>query len=205
MGSGDGRGRGGPMGRGGGGPGRGGRGRGGNVGIWQEGVPAVHSQQLRELEDRVVARFKAENDNSPELPLRTFLQSNGNAVFTIHFEGPGWGTLGQPGAVRANFFTIRLPKDPIYDYKVEITPNPGLGRVKERIFHLLERDPKISPLARFIAHDKGERLVSARQLEQPLEVTINHTGEGASPTTVGRPYQVEITFVNILDPNGLTR
>ena len=105
FGSGDGRGRGGPMGRGGGGPGRGGpggRGRGGNVGIWQEGVPAVHSQQLRELEDRVVARFKAENDDSPELPLRTFLQSNANAVLTISLRrswmgntGPTWCSASQ--------------------------------------------------------------------------------------------------------------
>ena len=121
----------------------------------------------------------------------------------FHFEGPGWGTQGQPGAVRANFFTIRLPKDPIYDYTVKITPDPNRW-VKERIFHLLERDPKISPLARFIAHDKGERLVSARQLEQPLEVTINHTDEGAPPTSA-KPYQVEITLKRILDPNELTK
>lgn len=82
----DGRGRGGPMGgRGGpfrGGPG-GGRGRGGNFGIWQEGVPAVHSPQLREVEDRAVARFKAAPDDSPELPLRMFLESDADAH--IHF------------------------------------------------------------------------------------------------------------------------
>ena len=59
------------MGRG--GPSRGGfggRGRGGNTGIWQENVPAVHPPQLREEEERVVAKFKADKDDSPELPLR---------------------------------------------------------------------------------------------------------------------------------------
>ncbi|KAF9652530.1 Piwi-domain-containing protein [Thelephora ganbajun] len=186
----DGRGRGGPGGRGGGGGGPprggpGGRGRG-NFGIWQENVRAVYPPQLREEADRVVARFKADTDDSPRLPLRS-----------------GWGTLGEPGVVRANFFVIRLPKDIIYDYKVKITPDPTKG-IKERIFQLLERHPNISPLVRFIAHDKNERLVSARELEQPLEVTIDHTDEGAPPTPA-KPYQVEITLRDKLDPQQLTR
>lgn len=106
--------------------------------------------------------------------------------------------------MRANFFAIRLPKDIIYDYKVKITPDPGRG-IGERIFQLLERHPRISPHARFIAHDKTERLVSARELEQPLEVTIDHTDEGAPPDTA-RPYQVEITLKrDRLDPQQLTR
>lgn len=105
--------------------------------------------------------------------------------------------------MRANFFAIRLPKDIIYDYKVKITPDPGRG-IGERIFQLLERHPRISPHARFIAHDKSERLVSARELEQPLEVTINHTDEGAPPATA-KPYQVEITLRYRLDPQQLTK
>jgi eukaryotic translation initiation factor 2C len=106
--------------------------------------------------------------------------------------------------VRANFFTIRLPKDTIYDYKVKITPDPGSEGVKRRIFQLLEQHPRISPLARFIAHDKSERLVSARELEQPLEVTIDHTDEGA-PAASAKPYQVELTLREALDPDQLTR
>lgn len=105
--------------------------------------------------------------------------------------------------MRANFFVVRLPKDPIYDYTVKMTPDPGRG-IKERIFQLLERHPRISPHARFIAHDKGERLVSARELEQPLEMTINHTDEGAPPGNA-RPYQVEIILRNPLDPQQLTK
>lgn len=105
--------------------------------------------------------------------------------------------------MRANFFTIRLPKDPIYDYTVKITPDPSRG-IKERIFQLLEAHPRISPLARFIAHDKSDRLVSARQLEQPLEVTIDHTDEGA-PTATAKPYQVVLTLKHTLDPNQLDR
>lgn len=106
--------------------------------------------------------------------------------------------------MRANFFTISLPKNPIYDYTVKITPDPPKG-IRGRIFQLLEQHPKISPLARFIAHDKNDRLVSARKLDQPLEVTINHTDEGAPPITA-KPYQVELKCRDhILDPNQLTK
>lgn len=105
--------------------------------------------------------------------------------------------------MRANFFTIRLPKDPIYDYMVKITPDPTKG-VKERIFQLLMQHPSVSPFARSIAHDRSDRLVSSRELEQPLEVTIAHTDEGA-PAANARPYQVEIMLRDTLDPNKLTR
>lgn len=121
----------------------------------------------------------------------------------FRLQGPGWGTQGQPGIVRANFFTIRLPKDPIYDYTVKITPDPNKW-VKERIFQLLMRHPRISPLARFIVHDKSERLVSARQLELPLEVTIDHADEGA-PAASAKPYQVKLTPRDTLDPGQLTK
>ena len=105
--------------------------------------------------------------------------------------------------MRANFFVVHLPKDTIYDYNVKIMPDHGKD-VKERIFQLLERHPKISAHTRFIAHDKTERIVSVRELEQPLEVVIDHTDEGAPPTTA-RPYKVEITFRERLDPQQLAR
>lgn len=104
--------------------------------------------------------------------------------------------------MRANFFAVRLPKKPIFDYAVKITPDPGRG-IKERIFQLLEQHPKISPHARFIAHDKSERIVSSLQLEQPLEVKIDHYDEGAPPNNT-KPYEVEITLKHTLDPQELT-
>ena len=70
-------------GSGGGGPGRGGpggRGRG-NFGIWQENVRAVYDPRLKEEADKVVNRFKAVPDQSPEFPLRTFLGSGVNTHF----------------------------------------------------------------------------------------------------------------------------
>ena len=105
--------------------------------------------------------------------------------------------------VRANFFTIRLPKKPIYDYTIKMTPDPGRS-IKERIFQLLEQHPKISPHARFIAHDKGERIVSAHELEQPLELNIDHYDEGAPPANA-KPYKIEITLKHTLDPQELMK
>jgi len=61
--------------RGRGGPPRGGRGRG-DFGIWQENVRAVYPPQLKEEADKVVARFKAVKDDSPQFPLRMSLQSD---------------------------------------------------------------------------------------------------------------------------------
>lgn len=108
-----------------------------------------------------------------------------------------------PGVARANFFVVRLPKNPIYDYAVKFTPDPGRG-IKERIFQLLEKHPKISPHMRFIAHDKSERIVSARKLDQPLELKINHYDEGAPPDSA-KPYEIEITLTNTLDPEKLNK
>ena len=84
-----------------------------------------------------------------------------------------------------------------------MTPDPRRS-IKERIFQLLEQHPKISPHARSIAHDKGERIVSAYQLEQPLELSVDRYDEGTLPANA-KPYKVEITLRNILDPQELMK
>jgi eukaryotic translation initiation factor 2C len=109
--------------------------------------------------------------------------------------------------VRANCFAVRLPRDPIFDYAVNITPEPRPRAIKEQIFQLLEQHPTISPHTRFIAHDKIGRIVSARQLDpyQPrLEVEIIHRFEGATPAHP-TTYMVEITLIRTLDPRDFTR
>ena len=109
--------------------------------------------------------------------------------------------------MRANCFAVRLPRDPIFDYAVNITPEPGPRAIKGQIFQLLEQHPTIAPHARFIAHDRSGRIVSARQLDpyQPrLEVAIVHRPEGA-PATSATAYVVEIALKDVLDPRDLTR
>jgi eukaryotic translation initiation factor 2C len=109
--------------------------------------------------------------------------------------------------VRANCFAVRLPRDPIFDYAVDITPEPRPRAIKEQIFQLLEQHPTIAPHVRFIAHDKIGRIVSAHQLDpyQPrLEVAVVHRVEGAPPASA-TTYVVEITLKDVLDPRDLTR
>ena len=84
-----------------------------------------------------------------------------------------------------------------------MTPDPRRS-IKEWIFQLLEQHPKISPHARFIAHDKGERIVSAYQLEQPLELSVDHYDEGTLPANA-KPYKIEITLKHTLDPQELMK
>ena len=114
----DDRGRGGSMGRGGGrgGPARGGPGGGrgrGDFGIWQENVPAVYDPRLREEADRVVARFKAVTDDSPEYPLRTFPESNAGArshrFFVKALDG---GHLAKPVWCGPTFSLSACPRSP---------------------------------------------------------------------------------------------
>jgi hypothetical protein len=108
--------------------------------------------------------------------------------------------------LRANFFAVRLPKGPIYRYTVEITPKQALGARKARIFQLLERSPLCQPHLGYIAHDKSERLVSARKLPQPLDIQVRYTDYDGVPVPAdAMTYQVSITFLDELKMDELTK
>lgn len=87
---------------------------------------------------------------------------------------PGFGTLGTPITLRANFFPVKFSKQILYDYAVEITPQKLVNRRRNRLFALLEdsNHPQWCDFARFIVHDKNARLVSAKKLPESLEVPV---------------------------------
>ncbi|KIK27482.1 hypothetical protein PISMIDRAFT_674841 [Pisolithus microcarpus 441] len=87
---------------------------------------------------------------------------------------PGFGTLGTPITVRANFFAVKFKKQFIYDYAVEITPDNLLRQRRARLFTLLEQSqhPQWREFAPFIAHDKSAKLVSAKEFPESLEVPV---------------------------------
>lgn len=119
---------------------------------------------------------------------------------------PGWGTAGTAITVRANFFALRVPKGLIYDYVVEITPKTDINRIKARLFELLERSPLCQPHVPYIAHDRSQRLVSAKKLPQPLDIQVpfyddDEFGPGPNP----KVYTVSIRFDREMDPRQLTR
>ena len=189
-------GRGGGGGRGGdftrgGSPSRGGGGGGGGFRnpseIFAPGTPARVDPRLSM--DQLVKTF-GNLRIGPEMPLR-----------------PGFGTIGKVNVLRTNFFALRLPSNlVVYDYEVLITPNADLrGPRKARILELFEGSPECAPFRGYIAHDRSNRLVSARELPQPLDASIHFIEEGASKPANGAPiYNVEVKFVRTLAMRDIT-
>ncbi|KAJ2913428.1 hypothetical protein MD484_g6984, partial [Candolleomyces efflorescens] len=192
----DNRGRGGaPRGRGGfpGGPGGFGGGGANAPGVFNEGVPATLPPRLNDsTQQALISSFKnlsLSQRPGPERPLR-----------------PGYGTRGRPVTLRANFFAVRLPKGPIYRYTIEITPKKALGDRKPRIFQLLERSPLCQPHLPYIAHDKSERLVSARKLPQPLDIQVRYTDYDNVPVPADAlTYLVSIQFLDELKSEDMSK
>ncbi|KAH9850924.1 Piwi-domain-containing protein [Lenzites betulinus] len=89
---------------------------------------------------------------------------------------PGWGTLGRPGQLRTNFFAVRLPKNATYyEYEIEISPKAqAKGDRRYRIMELVEQDAAFADFRTHVAHDRSQRLVSARELPQPLSISVRY-------------------------------
>ena len=189
---GGGRGRGGGRGQGFGGQGGrggGGGGKGGPPAIFSGNVPAQVPARLSGPDlQNLINSFKSVTIR-PDRPLR-----------------PGWGTAGNAITLRANFFAVRVPKEPIYDYVVQISPSTDINRIKARLFDLMERSPLFQQHVSYTAHDRSQRLVSGRPLPQPLDVQVPYyedddIGPGPNPKT----YIISIKFDRELDPRQLNR
>ncbi|KAF8664851.1 hypothetical protein AX16_000692 [Volvariella volvacea WC 439] len=181
-----------------------GRGGGGNVGgghrdgsvIFNEGAPAAVPSHLSN--DKLGALIRSYNSvpHRPHRPLR-----------------PGFGSAGAPSVVRANFFAVKH-EGPIYDYTVTITQSSGKGSgskssaatgvanaKKRRLFKLLEQEGAIKPYITNIAHDYTQRLVSSKQLPQPLDLDITYYDEDEDkPKPNADTYLVSIKFERELKP-----
>ncbi|EGN97699.1 hypothetical protein SERLA73DRAFT_169952 [Serpula lacrymans var. lacrymans S7.3] len=187
---------------GGGGGGSGGQGgprggfggqRGGPPGdiIFARSTPANIDQRLSSL-NQLVSSFKELSVNpSPERPPR-----------------PGFGTLGREITLRANFFPVKIPKGVYYDYHIDFTPTTDIKKIKARLFWLLEQSTMNGwrEFIPFVAHDRSERLISAKKLPQPLDVPIKFYEEGESgPKANAKVYTVSINFVRELDTSELVK
>ncbi|KAH0832184.1 Piwi-domain-containing protein [Lanmaoa asiatica] len=98
---------------------------------------------------------------------------------------PGFGTLGTPGVLRANFFQIKVKT----------------RSIKTSLFTLLEQSahPGWQEYVPFIAHDGSARLVSSKKLPQPLNVPVLFLKEGQTrPGQHYKTYTFSITFTQEL-------
>ncbi|KAL1743810.1 ribonuclease H-like domain-containing protein [Schizophyllum fasciatum] len=192
-GRGDGRGGGPPRGGGGpprGGGGFGGRGRGAPVEpfrVYNPGPATIprhfdsaHEQHVRSLKSLTV---------DPHRPLR-----------------PGYGTLGAPVTLRSNFFAVRLPKGPFYEYEMSVAPQQSIKKLKFRIIEVMEQQQVFRPFLPYIAHDRSTRLVAARMLPQPLSVSFPYVEEGdKQPRTNATVYTVTIKYKEEIDLTMMAR
>ncbi|KAI0773186.1 Piwi-domain-containing protein [Trametes elegans] len=109
---------------------------------------------------------------------------------------PGWGKLGRASQLRTNFFAVRAPKDAVvYEYEIAFSPSAqAKGDRRGRILELVERSPAMANLKQYIAHDRSQRLVSARQLPQPLSVPIQYLEEDQDNNPNPLKFTVDIKF-----------
>ncbi|KAI0370698.1 Piwi-domain-containing protein [Pilatotrama ljubarskyi] len=109
---------------------------------------------------------------------------------------PGWGTLGREGQLRTNFFAVKLPKDAVYyDYEIAISPQAqAKGDRRARILELVEQSPALSEFKQYIAHDRSQRLVSSRQLPQPLSVAVRYLEVDQADDPNALTFTVDIKF-----------
>ncbi|CAK5264708.1 unnamed protein product [Mycena citricolor] len=197
------RGRGGGFDRGRGGGGGFDRGRGGGRGgrpvggVFLADVPATVDARLSDSSDlALVQSFRSVPIQSGEIPLR-----------------PDYGTVGRPIKLRANFFPVRVrvPDGAWFEYDVSITPVAGTAarRVKKRIFHLAEQSREWTQyeLKDNVAHDYSAKLIAAKKLRQPLNITVvfhDEDEEVPKPKDKGyKEYTLSIKFVQNLDKAAL--
>lgn len=112
---------------------------------------------------------------------------------------------GTPIVLRANFFPISIDKDRFYEYSVEITPEPKSqkGRVKRRILDLFEQTRAGAAVKSYIVHDGAGRLISARELPQPLSGTVSYyEAEDNGPSQRPTVYEITVTYTKdlLLEP-----
>ncbi|PCH34396.1 argonaute-like protein [Wolfiporia cocos MD-104 SS10] len=165
------KGRGPPGGRNGppGGSGGGDRGRGGRGGfsasrqaggVFMHNVPAkIDARLANDSQDALVKKLRSSTLSDTDLPAR-----------------PDFGTVGRLINLRTNYFPVSLPKGPLFEYDVAISPPMRLKRVRRRIFQQAEQTSewKQAGMLGRVAHDNASRLISCFELPQPLEIKLQH-------------------------------
>ena len=121
---------------------------------------------------------------------------------------PGFGTAGRAVALRADFFALESMPDMIYEYIVQITPEPKSQkpRMKRRVLALFELTSELRPYVNDIAHDGAQRLVASKPLPEEFSGTVLFYEEGDHrPPRDADKYEVAVTFFKELSTEPLKR
>ena len=76
---------------------------------------------------------------------------------------------------------------------------------RARVMELVERAPVFAPYVPHIAHDRSQRLVSARALPQPLEVEITYSEEDGEVDPKPMKFTVEMKYLREIRTSTLER
>ena len=142
-------------------------------------------------EDTLVASLKSLTLRDTDLPTR-----------------PGFGTSGAPVKLRTNFFPVRVPKGPLYEYDVAITPATAIKRIKRRIFQLAEQtaDWANAGMLGRVAHDHSTKLISSFTLPQPLVVKVIYTDEDEDEDKKReKEYALTIKYIQDIETQSLVK
>jgi len=126
------------------------------------------------------------------------------SVFTVSYDLIY--ILGKPIKLRTNFFPIRIPKGPLHEYDVSISPQDVSNRrVRRRIFQLAEntQDWVANGLKGRIAHDSSAKLIAANILPQPLSITVLYYEEDDDRDNGKKEYTLTIKYIHTLETDGL--
>src|ERR1700722_1827071 len=162
----------------------------GSLSVFLANEPAHLDSRLTDAsQDSLIASFKALKLRPDDRPLR-----------------PGFGNAGTAIKLRCNFFPIKVPKGPLYEYDVAITPNTTIRRVKRRIFQLAQASGAWSRynLKGRVAHDHTSKLIAAGLLKQPLSIEVPYYDEDEKgPKEGGKQYTLSIEFARELETESL--
>ena len=158
-----------------------------NYRVFNPGPVDIDARLKDNSQEALVQSLKSVTIKPNELPLR-----------------PNFGTVGIPIKLRANFFPVKVPKGPFYEYEVSISPVAGtaIRRVKRRIFQLAEQSPQwaASGLRGNVAHDHSSKLIAAKKLPQPLSIPVPFYDEDEQgPKQGGKQYTLTIEYQRDID------
>ncbi|KAG6884814.1 hypothetical protein C0993_008033 [Termitomyces sp. T159_Od127] len=160
-------------------------------GVFAPGPATIDARLSDKSELALVASFKNIKLDRDEIPLR-----------------PDFGTKGKQVKLRANFFPVKIPKRPLYEYEVTISPTnkTAMRRVRRRIFQLAEEssDWARKGLQGNVAHDHSSKLIAAKKLNQPLTIKVPFYDEDEDgPKPNGPEYTLTIQYSRDIDTQGL--
>ncbi|KAG0692979.1 hypothetical protein DFH29DRAFT_1042568 [Suillus ampliporus] len=96
---------------------------------------------------------------------------------------PGFGTLGNLVTLLANFFALKITNPLIYTYHVKVEPTRKARDVQCCLLSLLEQTNSQTwqRVKSFVAFDGKEKLVSAKEMPQPMKIPVKFFEEGQMP------------------------